>query len=137
MKKLLMVVLAVLLVVSMTACAGLSMSPEDKVANYVEKNGDSLVKEFESSFTSAAGMDCESSIKAVDCGFVIDVKIAGLDNLDDSAKAQMQSYYDTLDGTWDSALDDMQSELPELEYFTINVCEEDGDIIAEITAGNK
>ena len=82
-------------------------------------------------------MTCTSSIYVEGMGFVIVLNINELDNVDDAAKQQMQSSYDAMDATFESALTTFQIALPELEYYEVQVCEVDGDLLATILAGEK
>ena len=80
-------------------------------------------------------MGCEVDVKAVGNGMVIDVNIAGFDNIPDEQKELLQSTYDAMSSTFETMLDNLQSEVPEFGYITINVNEEDGDNLATINAG--
>ena len=82
-------------------------------------------------------MTCTSSIKVSGMGFVISLNINELDNIDSATKATLQSTYDSMGANFDTLLDQMQTELPELEYYEIRVCEKDGDLLATVVAGNK
>ena len=52
-------------------------------------------------------------------------------------KAQMKEAYDSMSSVFESSLELMQKDLPELEYYQVDVCEEDGDLLASIVAGDK
>lgn len=135
MKKFLALMLAVMFCLSMVACGGeKEPSKLDVIREYVDKEGATIVASMEESFATSFGMTCTSSIDVVDNGIVIDININELDELDDSTKQLMQETYDALDATFEAALDEMQKEVPEIEHFTINVCEKDGDLIAKIVA---
>ena len=132
MKKLLAIVMALVLVFSLSACFGGS---ENKVQTYVDAHRDELLNTFESSFATSSGMTCTSDITVEGNGFIISININELNDVADDIKTAMQDAYDGMDSTFEGALKDMQTELPELEYFTIRVCEADGDLIATIHAG--
>ena len=51
-----------------------------------------------------------------------------------NVKKQMQEAYDSAEDYFDLLLDQLQDEVPEIEYFKIVVCEKDGDPIATIEA---
>ncbi len=137
MKKTLAILLAITMVFALVACTGNGKSAAaEKVATFVEENKDVLLSTMEESFATSSGMTCTSSIKAEDCGFVIHININDFEDVSDEIKVAMQGAYDALDETFEKALDEMQTELPELEYFKILVCEKDGDEIATIHAGN-
>ena len=68
-------------------------------------------------------------------GFIIDVKINEFDNITDDIKSQLQGVYDALDPTFETLLGEMQKEIAELGFFTINVREVDGDLLAVVNAG--
>lgn len=137
MKKTLAIFLALTMMFALVACAGNgdSAAAEKKVADFVEVNRDSLISSFSESFATSPGMTCTSSIKTEGCGFIIQTNINELEDVSDEAKALLQEAYDGIDGTFEEALGQMQTELPELEYFKIIVCEKDGDELAIIHAG--
>ena len=104
------------------------------VKDYVEANKYTILSSMEQSFATSSGMTCTSSIDVQGNGFIIKLNINELDNIDSATKAQMQSAYDSMSGTFSGMLDDMKKEIPELEYFKIQVCEVDGDLLATINA---
>ncbi|MBQ9769610.1 MAG: DUF4854 domain-containing protein [Clostridia bacterium] len=135
MKKLLAIVLCLVFCLSLVACGGNTASDSAKVAKYVNENKDELVSAMESSFSASSSMGCEVDVNAVGNGMVIDVNIAGFDNIPDEQKELLQSTYDAMSSTFETMLDNLQSEVPEFGYITINVNEEDGDNLATINAG--
>lgn len=137
MKKLLAILLVLVFCFSLVACGGGNTAANAKIVEYVEKNEDELIDSMEQAFAKSSGMTCTSSIKVEDMGFIIQININELDNLDDSTKAQIQTTYDNMSSQFSSMLSGAQTELPELEYMEILVCERDGDKIANIVMGNK
>ena len=136
MKKYLSLVLVVLMCLTFAACGELSPA-EQAVADYVDAHGDEFLDGLEEGFISSSGMTCESTIEAEGTGFVVNVNINGADNIPEANAKQMQAAYDAAQSSFDSMLKQLQSEAPEVTYFEINVCEEDGDVLAVIKAGNK
>ena len=134
MKRILALTLTVLMVFALVACG--SSKNNEKVEKYVEENKAELISTMEESFATSSGMTCSSSVEVEGSGFIITIKINELDDVDSDTKEQMQTAYDAMDGTFKDALEMMQSELPELEYFEVEVCEKDGDLIATIHAEN-
>ena len=135
MKRLIAAALMLMMIFTLVACGGGEKSDDAaKVKAYVEEHEDELISGLEASFTQTSGMSCNSSIEVDGCGFIISIKIDGLDDIADDLKDQMQTAYNSLESTFDGALKDMQKEIPELDYFTIRVCEEDGDLLATINA---
>ena len=132
MKKVLSLALVIVMCFAFVACGG---SASDKVAKYVEDNREELVSSMEASFATSSGMTCESDIEAIDAGFVITIKINELDDVPDETKELLQDTYDSMNATFEGMLDDFKKEVPELEYFTINVCDKDGEVLAVVTAG--
>lgn len=146
MKKLIAAALAVLMVFTLVACGskgsdgsgGSSILPtissSSKIEKYVQEHKDELISSMESSFATASGMTCESSIRVEGNGFIISIKINEFEDIDADTKSQIQGVYDAMQSTFDAALDQMQMELPELEYYKVEVCEKDGDVLATIHA---
>lgn len=134
MKKVLSLVLVVLMCLTFASCGG--SAAEDAVAAYVAANGAELTASFEEGFSSS-GMTCSSNIVAEGTGFVVNVNINELNDLDSATAELMQQSYDAMDSTFEGMLTDLQAELPEITYFVFNICEADGDVIAVIEAGNK
>lgn len=132
MKKLLAILMVALMVFSFAGCM---FSKGNAVKAYVEANREELLASFEEGIAQSAGMECTSDITVEGNGFIIDVNLEDLDDLPQETKDAMQTTYDSLDGAFDGMLDDLKTEIPEIEYFTINVNEKDGDLIASITAG--
>lgn len=135
MKKLLAIVLCLVFCLSLVACGGNTASDSDKVAKYINENKEELVSAMKSSFSASSAMGCEVDVKAVGNGMVIDINIAGFNNIPDEQKELLQSTYDAMSSTFDTMLDDLKAEVPEFGYITINVNEEDGDNLATIKAG--
>ena len=135
MKKLLAIVLCLVFCLSLVACGGNADSDSAKVAKYVNENKEELISAMESSFSASSAMGCEVDVKAVGNGMVIDVNIAGFNNIPDEQKELLQSTYDAMSSTFDTMLDNLKAEVPEFGYITINVNEEDGDNLATINAG--
>ena len=154
MKKIFALLLAMLLIVSLTACTPLialgQLQNTDKtpateilqetepqknpaLVAYLEKDGSALLSAMESSFATSSGMTCTSSIEVVDNGFEIYININELEDVPAETKALMQTMYDEMDTYWDMSLASIQTELPELEYVKVFVCEKDGDVLATIT----
>ena len=130
MKKIFAIALVLVMMLSLVACGNDSKS--DKVKAYVEDNKADLLSGMEQSFASSSGMTCTSSIRVDGCGIVIDININELDGMGDAEKKMLQDIYDSMDAQFDLAFDQMQKELPELEFFTVNVNERDGDNVAVV-----
>lgn len=127
-KKVLVLMLSVMMLFTLVACE----TPEDKVAKYVEENGEEFVKGMEEGFISSSGMTCTSSIKAEGRGFIIKINVDQFDNIPAETKTIVQNTYNEMKSTFDEALEEIQDEVPEVEYFVMYICEKDGDEIAVI-----
>ena len=106
--------------------------PNENVYKYVEANQEELVTSMEQSFAGSSGMTCETSVEVIGNGIVITLYINELDNLTDEEKLTTPTTYDAMGSTWDTLIQSLRTEIPELEFFTLNVCEADGDMIAAI-----
>ena len=138
MKKIFALLLSLMLVFSLAACGGSDKADADnsKIKEYVAEHKAELLSAMEQSFT-AAGMSCDTDIEVKGMGIVISVNIDGLDDVPAEQKAQMKEAYDSMSSVFESSLELMQKDLPELEYYQVDVCEEDGDLLASIVAGDK
>jgi flagellar basal body-associated protein FliL len=133
-------VLAVAMVFALVACGGGNSTPTEnpaakKVAEAVKENEAELVSTMEAAFATSSGLTCTSSIKAEGTGFVISLNINELEGVDGETKAQMQAAFDQQASVFNSLLAQIQTEIPELTYYTIRICEKDGDILATVKAG--
>ena len=135
MKKALSLILVLVMICSFAACGNKNNSTPDKnpaIVEFLEKNGDDFIAAMESSFATSSGMTCESDVEVIGNGFVVSIKINELQDVPEETKELMQDTYDSMSSMFDGALEEMQKELPELEYWTIKVCEKDGDVLATI-----
>ena len=152
MKKLVAALLALVMALSLAACgsksetkitpATESQAPvtepqQSAVALFAERNGAMLLSMMEESFAGSSGMTCTSDIKVEGMGFIISININELENIDDATKTLMQETYDAMGDIFTQSLSLFQQDLPTLEYYQVQVCEKDGDLLATITAGNK
>lgn len=143
MKKLLAIILALALVFALAACGGDSKDDNSGnaanpvIVEYINKNENDLLSGMESAFATSSGMTCRSSIDVIGDGFVITIKINELDNVDSEIKETLKTAYAAMQPSFDAMLPSIQAEVPEIEYFAIKVCEKDGDLLAEIVAGNR
>lgn len=107
----------------------------DAVAAFVEgTDGQEFLKGIEQDFT-ASGLTCNSTIEAFGTGFILTICINELDNVDEETAAAMQAGCDETIGTFEAALSQLQTAVPELTYMAILVCDVDGDILATIYVG--
>ena len=132
MKKLFALLLAVLMVVALVACASEKDSTDPDVKKFVEENSKEFLESMESSFATSSGMTCTSSIKAVGTGIEVSVNINELDNVPEETKKAMQEAYDAASSTLESSLELLQKEEPKITSLKIYVCEKDGDVLATI-----
>lgn len=106
--------------------------PNENIFAYVEQNYEEMISSTEESFATSSGMTCETVLDVVGNGIVLTMYINELDNLTDEQKLSVQATYDTMAASFSGLMDAMHAELPELEFYTVNVCEADGDVIAAI-----
>lgn len=136
MKKTITLLLVLVLCVSLVACGGDSGSDKNpEIVKYVDAHRSELLTSMEQSFATSSGMTCNSDIEVIGDGFVITIKINEMDDVPDEQKEMMQDIYDAMDSSFDMMLEEMKKELSAIEYFTIKVCEKDGDVLATISAG--
>ena len=137
MKKIFALLLSLMLVFSLAACGGSDKADNSKIKEYVAEHKAELLSSMEQSFAASAGLSCDSDIEVKGMGFVISLNIHGLDDVPAEQKAQMKEAYDSMSSVFESSLELMQKDLPELEYYQVDVCEEDGDLLATVVAGDK
>lgn len=133
MKKALALLLAVMMGFALAACGA---SAEEKIADFVREHEDELVEKMVGSAESTAGMDVEASIKASGLGMIMTLKFGNLQDVPESTKELLQQQYDAQASTFEDALEMMQTDLPELEYYKVLVCDKDGDVLATVVAGD-
>lgn len=109
----------------------------EELEEWLDDNGDEFISAMEEAFASSSGLTCNSFAEVDGNGFVIDININELDNVDQETKDSMQQAYDSMNSSFETYLEQMQTEISSIEYFQINVCEKDGDILAVIIAGDK
>ena len=120
MKKIIVAFIALVMILGLVAC---NLTAEDKVASYVDDAEEKLEEMFR-------GSGIAVNVEAEGCGIIVDLKISALNDISSSQKSELQSYYNSMDGTFEMLLDEMQEEVSELEYMVVNVCESDGDLAA-------
>ena len=142
MKKIIALMLALVLALGLVACGAAGSGDkapakdpaQEKIEKFVEENKKELLESMEASFATSSGMTCTSSIKVEGKGFVIQININEMEDIDADTKALLQEIYDGMGDVFKGSLEQMQTELPELEYFKVLVCEKDGDVLATIEA---
>jgi len=134
-KKMIALLLALLMCVSLVACGEPEPNPE--IVEFVEATKDELLVEVEAAVDEENGWTFASNIEVIGDGIEITIKINELDNVEKDLKVQLQEAYDELAELFEMFLDELQVELPVLEYITIYICECDGDQIAVIEADGK
>ena len=107
------------------------------IAAFLEEQGDELTAAVESAFAETTGLTCVSQVWAEGAGIVIRIDIDQLDVVEPSAKAFYQESFGGLQPAVNSALEAMQTQLPETKFLQVLLCEGDGDLICDIIAGEK
>lgn len=133
MKKVLCFVLVTVCCFSLLACRNSESQVDNEVVvKYVEDHGDKLVESMENSFSKSSGFTCVTTLKAVGSGFVFDLKIRELSNVSMAQKQQLQKACDAMSPSFDAKLKEIRTKLPELTCITINLCDKDGNFLAQI-----
>ena len=63
---------------------------------------------------------------------IADAKVSGLDGVAEEKKKKVQTYFNTAKEECGEEFNKLKAIFPSLKKFIINVCEEDGDIIAKL-----
>lgn len=134
LKKLSCLLIALMLVFSFAACSGDSGSDSDATAvqEYVDTYGNAFITSFEESFDESSGMDSTCTITAEGTKIVIQCNVAGLNDIDAETKDMLQSTYDGMKDQLTETFKPIKEELPELTGAVMKICEEDGDVLAEV-----
>lgn len=107
---------------------------EQKIAAYVELYREEIIDGFNQGFGATSDITCTVTVEAERRGIVINCSIAEFVDLPDDVKNTLQSTYDGMESIFDSSLEMLRTELPEIEYLKMNICENDGDVVATILA---
>lgn len=150
MKKILAIALAILMVVSLVACGkdnnttnnnnnnnnNNNTANDPAIEKFVNENREQLISTMESSFTQGSqGLTCKSSVTVKGKGFIMSININELTNVDDATKTQLQQGFDGMSDYFNQLLEQMKPELPTLEYYQVDVCDKDGNVLATVRAG--
>ena len=111
------------------------VEPNEAILAYVEANREDMISTMEYTFATSSGLTCTSDIEVIGNGFVIYIYINELSNVDQYTKNQLQAAYDQMGEYFNTLLEMLQHELPEVEYFDVWVCDVNHDVLAIIHAG--
>lgn len=137
LKKLGLLMFVFVMMLSFSACGGSdkdvpgTTAEKTEVELYVEENGEELIADFESGLKSS-GLTCESTVEGKGNEIILTTNIDQLDNLTDDQKEQMQDMFDDMNSEMKAGFSGVEKELPTLERISFNICEKDGDEVADI-----
>ncbi|MBR2476804.1 MAG: hypothetical protein IKB50_01570 [Clostridia bacterium] len=137
-KRLLCALLAGVMVFGLMACSkddkSSSSVPNDPdLERLVREEGDDFVEGFESGFEgSSGGLDCECSIRVEGTSLIVDCLILDVDNVPAETKEDMQKSYDSSKDSMKATFEPFKEEAPNLTLVVLNICEEDGDLLASV-----
>ena len=107
------------------------------VAEFVVQNRTLLKEKIETLFTAGTeDMTCSSSIETKGTGFIINIRIPNLNNTSAEIVEELKTAIVGQKSRFDEALAAMQSGVPQLTYFTMNVCDGYGYVLFSVTADN-
>lgn len=109
---------------------------EELVESYVSYNKAEILAAKEEAFMTG-GLTCESDVEVKGRGFVITFKICQMEHISAAQKEVQQESYNGMQDIADQMLLDYQAEIPVIEYFRINFCDKNGELIAYIKAGKN
>jgi len=137
MSKVFCLLLAAVLMFGLVACSEAPVEPtvqnDPQLEKLIEEQGDAFIASFKEGFEgSAGGLKCELTLEVSGTELIFDCRIQDIDNVPDDAKAQMQEIYDQSKEGLKAELMALKEEAPNLSKVLLNVCEEDGDILAVI-----
>lgn len=108
------------------------VTEKTEVEKYVDSYGKVLVEAFEIGFEEGGSMTCESEILGRGNDIILTTRVVELDGLTAEQKQMMQEYFDSMNDTFKESFRAVTQEIPSLENFIIDFCEDDGDKIANI-----
>ena len=107
------------------------------VAEFVVQNRTLLTEKMETLFTTGTeDMTCTSSIETKGTGFIINIHIPALNSASADIVDELKITMLGQKSRFDEALVSMQSGVPQLTYFTVNVCDGYGYVLFSMTSGN-
>lgn len=115
-----------------TLCIDANGGPDETISNFVYDNYEDLIATMEESFESTSGITCQCTATVIGKGIVINIYMDDVDDTTDEEKQTVQSIYDSMDAAWADVMESMRADLPGLEFFVMDVCEEDGDPVASV-----
>lgn len=115
-----------------TLCIDANGGPDETISNFVYDNYEDLIASMEESFESTSGITCQCTATVIGKGIVINIYMDDVDDTTDEEKQTIQSMYDSMGAAWADVMESMRADLPGLEFFVMDVCEEDGDPIASV-----
>lgn len=139
------VLLAVALILALGACGETPVENQEPVemqepvivndpelVAFVEEYGDGFAEGFASSFSQSAGMggNCELSVQGTE--LTCTCCLAGLNNIEESVKTELQKVYDGMHDSLKTAFSPLKEQVSTLTAIRFLICEEDGDVMAEI-----
>ena len=136
-KKLSCLILAVVFVFCFAACSDNNVSTDSvndpQLEKLIETDGDAFEKNFEDSFSSSSGgLTCDCKLSVDGTKLVVDCLVEDIDDVPEETKAEMQTAYDAAKGELSEAFKPIKDEAPALTEVVMNICEEDGDVIASV-----
>lgn len=138
MKKALSIVMVLLMIFAFAACGSDDKSDSNsgggqtEVEKYFAGQEDTIAEGIESGLEAQFG-ECEAIVKVKGNGLTVDCKIMKLSNVDEDIKAQMQEKADQMESMLDNSVAQIRNELEDFEYYTVNICDASGNVLASAT----
>lgn len=137
MKKLLALFFALVMCLGLMGCQpavdDYYENPETKptgaVGDYVRAHQYEIIEAFKNKFTEQ-NISCWISLTPEANSFTVKTYFNGMDGADAETKASIQQSLEDAESELNEGLYEIQAELPELEFYTMEICEEDGDLLA-------
>ena len=146
-KRLSCLILVVVFVLCFAACGGTEPAPangsapatgenagtknDPELVKLVENEGAAFEKSFEDSFgSSSGGIECDCKLSVDGTKLIVDCLVAGVDEVPEETRKEMQEAYDATAEELSEAFKPIKDEAPSLTEVILNICEEDGDVIA-------
>ena len=129
MKRVLALMLVFVFVFAFAAC---NKDDRTEVEKAVDDQREIITNGIVSGLESQLG-ECEADIRAEGNDIIVDIKVMSLTNVSEDVKSQMQANAEAMESSLDATVEQMRNDVAELNSFTVNICDAEGNVLASAT----